>query len=144
MRRAADANILINTCRLSAQRYTFAYQEPIPVEQLVRNLCDTKQASPNRPPCDICVSFLCFYSQGKCEPFVFLVHRLLPTHLCCAWTLARQAQLPCHHLGTTRETETQIQFTTGIHTVRWPEAIRRLSALCGMVSTQPSHPGRVT
>uniref|UniRef100_A0A7S1WYT3 Proteasome subunit alpha type n=1 Tax=Tetraselmis chuii TaxID=63592 RepID=A0A7S1WYT3_9CHLO len=39
----ADANILINTCRLSAQRYTFAYQEPIPVEQLVRNLCDTKQ-----------------------------------------------------------------------------------------------------
>mmetsp|Transcript_15862 Transcript_15862/g.44360 ORF Transcript_15862/g.44360 Transcript_15862/m.44360 type:complete len:254 (-) Transcript_15862:138-899(-) len=39
----ADANILINTCRLSAQRYTFAYQEPIPVEQLVRGLCDTKQ-----------------------------------------------------------------------------------------------------
>eukprot|EP00873_Tetraselmis_striata_P044819 jgi/Tetstr1/465083/TSEL_009811.t1 len=39
----ADANILINTCRLSAQRYLFAYQEPIPVEQLVRNLCDTKQ-----------------------------------------------------------------------------------------------------
>uniref|UniRef100_A0A061QSZ7 Proteasome subunit alpha type n=1 Tax=Tetraselmis sp. GSL018 TaxID=582737 RepID=A0A061QSZ7_9CHLO len=39
----ADANILINTCRLSAQRYLFAYQEPIPVEQLVRSLCDTKQ-----------------------------------------------------------------------------------------------------
>jgi hypothetical protein len=40
---AADANILINTCRLTAQRYYFAYQEPMPVEQLVRALCDTKQ-----------------------------------------------------------------------------------------------------
>lgn len=40
---AADANILINTCRLQAQRYLLTYQEPIPVEQLVRGLCDTKQ-----------------------------------------------------------------------------------------------------
>eukprot|EP00775_Hariotina_reticulata_P009034 gene9034-9205_t len=39
----ADANILINTCRLTAQRYYYAYQEPMPVEQLVRALCDTKQ-----------------------------------------------------------------------------------------------------
>uniref|UniRef100_A0A383WPX1 Proteasome subunit alpha type n=1 Tax=Tetradesmus obliquus TaxID=3088 RepID=A0A383WPX1_TETOB len=39
----ADANILINTCRATAQRYYFAYQEPMPVEQLVRALCDTKQ-----------------------------------------------------------------------------------------------------
>jgi 20S proteasome subunit alpha 3 len=39
----ADANILINTARLSAQRYTLAYQEPMPVEQLVQSLCDTKQ-----------------------------------------------------------------------------------------------------
>eukprot|EP00877_Chromochloris_zofingiensis_P007879 jgi/Chrzof1/3344/Cz12g21180.t1 len=39
----ADANILINICRLAAQRYFFAYQEPIPVEQLVRSVCDTKQ-----------------------------------------------------------------------------------------------------
>mmetsp|Transcript_6330 Transcript_6330/g.13992 ORF Transcript_6330/g.13992 Transcript_6330/m.13992 type:complete len:253 (-) Transcript_6330:445-1203(-) len=39
----ADANILINMCRLSAQRYFFAYQEPMPVEQLVRSVCDTKQ-----------------------------------------------------------------------------------------------------
>eukprot|EP00249_Psilotum_nudum_P030402 c42999_g1_i1 orf=421-1173(-) len=39
----ADANILINTARLQAQRYCFAYQEPIPVEQLVQSLCDTKQ-----------------------------------------------------------------------------------------------------
>ncbi|EIE20105.1 20S proteasome alpha subunit C [Coccomyxa subellipsoidea C-169] len=39
----ADANILINKCRLAAQQYEFAYQEPIPVEQLVRSLCDNKQ-----------------------------------------------------------------------------------------------------
>lgn len=42
---AADANILVNICRLAAQRYLFAYQEPMPVEQLVRSVCDTKQAS---------------------------------------------------------------------------------------------------
>lgn len=41
--RAADANIIINTARLSAQRYLFAYGEPIPVEQLVRAVCDSKQ-----------------------------------------------------------------------------------------------------
>lgn len=40
----ADANIIINQCRISAQRYLFTYQEPIPVEQLVRNICDIKQA----------------------------------------------------------------------------------------------------
>lgn len=39
----SDANILINTCRLAAQRYLYAYQEPMPVEQLVRTLCDHKQ-----------------------------------------------------------------------------------------------------
>ena len=42
---AADANILINSCRLAAQQYTYTYQEPIPVEQLVRALCDQKQVS---------------------------------------------------------------------------------------------------
>ena len=39
----ADANILINTCRLAAQRYMFQYQEPMPVEQLVQQICDQKQ-----------------------------------------------------------------------------------------------------
>ncbi len=39
----ADANTLVNMCRLAAQRYLFAYQEPMPVEQLVRYVCDTKQ-----------------------------------------------------------------------------------------------------
>lgn len=39
----ADANILINYARLSAQRYLLTYQEPIPAEQLVQQLCDLKQ-----------------------------------------------------------------------------------------------------
>jgi len=39
----SDANILINTSRLQCQRYLFTFQEPIPVDQLVRGLCDTKQ-----------------------------------------------------------------------------------------------------
>lgn len=39
----ADANILINTARLTTQRYRFAYQEPMPVEQLVQALSDHKQ-----------------------------------------------------------------------------------------------------
>lgn len=42
---AADANILINICRMAAQRYLYAYQEPMPVEQLVKSVCDTKQVS---------------------------------------------------------------------------------------------------
>jgi len=39
----ADANILINNARTSAQRYMFQYQEPSPVEGLVQSLCDLKQ-----------------------------------------------------------------------------------------------------
>ncbi|KAL6074786.1 Proteasome subunit alpha type-4 [Balamuthia mandrillaris] len=39
----ADANILLNYARLAAQRYLFTYQEPIPIEQLVQQICDTKQ-----------------------------------------------------------------------------------------------------
>jgi len=40
----ADANILINQARLHAQRYRFSYQEAQPVEQLVQQLADEKQA----------------------------------------------------------------------------------------------------
>ena len=40
----ADANILINYARLTAQRYTYQYQEPQPVEQLVQGVCDLKQS----------------------------------------------------------------------------------------------------
>lgn len=39
----SDANILINYARLEAQRYTFQYQEPIPIEQLLSRVCDLKQ-----------------------------------------------------------------------------------------------------
>ncbi|KAF3649653.1 Proteasome subunit alpha type-4 [Capsicum annuum] len=39
----SDANILINTAMVQAQRYTFSYQEPMPVEQLVQSVCDTKE-----------------------------------------------------------------------------------------------------
>lgn len=41
---AADANIIINHCRIAAQRYLYTYQESMPVEQLVKSICDTKQA----------------------------------------------------------------------------------------------------
>lgn len=40
---SADANILINQCRVAAQRHLFTYQEPMPCEQLVRLICDMKQ-----------------------------------------------------------------------------------------------------
>jgi len=39
----ADANIVINYARLSAQRFLFQYQEPSPVEGLVRTVSDLKQ-----------------------------------------------------------------------------------------------------
>ncbi len=39
----ADANILINYARLAAQRYTYTYQELIPVEHLVQSITDIKQ-----------------------------------------------------------------------------------------------------
>eukprot|EP00730_Choanoeca_flexa_P015881 TRINITY_DN7395_c0_g1_i2.p1 TRINITY_DN7395_c0_g1~~TRINITY_DN7395_c0_g1_i2.p1 ORF type:complete len:276 (+),score=55.60 TRINITY_DN7395_c0_g1_i2:34-828(+) len=40
----ADANILVNYLRLSAQRHLLTYQEPIPIESLVTMVCDQKQA----------------------------------------------------------------------------------------------------
>lgn len=40
----ADANILINEARLLAQRYTYKYHEPIPVEQLVQHVCNYKHS----------------------------------------------------------------------------------------------------
>jgi 20S proteasome subunit alpha 3 len=39
----ADANILVNQCRLYSQQHFLKYQEPILVETLVQNLCDLKQ-----------------------------------------------------------------------------------------------------
>jgi len=40
----ADANVLVNEVRLIAQRYFLQYQAEMPVEQLVAQLCDIKQA----------------------------------------------------------------------------------------------------
>ena len=40
----SDANILIDHARLTCQRYKYAYNEPIPVEQLVQTLCNIKQS----------------------------------------------------------------------------------------------------
>jgi len=40
----ADANILINQARLGSQRYLYQYQSPMPVEQMVKSICDYKQA----------------------------------------------------------------------------------------------------
>lgn len=40
----ADANILVNYLRLTAQRHLLTYQEPIPLESLVTLVCDQKQA----------------------------------------------------------------------------------------------------
>jgi len=39
----SDANILLNYARLEAQRYTYGYQENIPIEQLLMRVCDLKQ-----------------------------------------------------------------------------------------------------
>ncbi|KAK8935031.1 Proteasome subunit alpha type-4 [Platanthera guangdongensis] len=43
----SDTNILINTARVRAQRYIFAYQEPVPVEQLVQSLCEPNRDTPS-------------------------------------------------------------------------------------------------
>lgn len=40
----ADANILINNARVTAQRYIYTYDESMPVEQLVQRTCNYKQA----------------------------------------------------------------------------------------------------
>ena len=39
----ADANSLINYARLHAQQYELSYQEPMPIEILVQQICDVKQ-----------------------------------------------------------------------------------------------------
>lgn len=40
----SDANILVNYCRLAAQKYELVYQEKQPCEQLVQQVCNYKQA----------------------------------------------------------------------------------------------------
>eukprot|EP00904_Undaria_pinnatifida_P008812 jgi/Undpi1/5060/HiC_scaffold_19.g08412.m1 len=40
----ADANLLVNYARVSAQRYLYQYGEQVPLEQLVKEVCNYKQA----------------------------------------------------------------------------------------------------
>jgi len=40
----SDANILINQARLGSQRYLYTYQEQMPIEQIVKSICNYKQA----------------------------------------------------------------------------------------------------
>lgn len=39
----ADANLLVNHARVSAQRYLYQYGEQMPLEQLVKEVCNYKQ-----------------------------------------------------------------------------------------------------
>jgi 20S proteasome subunit alpha 3 len=39
----SDANNLINYARMAAQQHLYTYNENMPAEELVRNLCDMKQ-----------------------------------------------------------------------------------------------------
>ena len=41
---SSDAAILIQQARLGAQRYLYSYQEPVPVEQIVKSICNYKQS----------------------------------------------------------------------------------------------------
>ncbi|XP_049850744.1 proteasome subunit alpha type-4-like [Schistocerca gregaria] len=39
----SDANVMVNYARMTSQRYIYTYQEPCPIEHLVRTICDLKQ-----------------------------------------------------------------------------------------------------
>lgn len=40
----SDANTLVNNIRVNSQRYLYRYQEAMPIEELVRNVCNYKQS----------------------------------------------------------------------------------------------------
>lgn len=75
----SDANILINTARVQARRYAYAhknqcYQEPMPVEQLVQSLCDTKQGALHTiwwASSIWCFVSLCGLGQKLCFPALY-------------------------------------------------------------------------
>ncbi|KAJ2494657.1 Proteasome subunit alpha type-3 [Coemansia sp. RSA 1836] len=83
---AADANILINQSRATAQRYLLKYDSPMPVEQLVRRLCDLKQGYTQygglRP---FGVSFLC---AGWDSTFGFQLYQSDPAGNYSSWKAA--------------------------------------------------------
>ncbi|KAJ2225458.1 Proteasome subunit alpha type-3 [Coemansia sp. RSA 1722] len=82
----ADANILINQSRIIAQRYLQKFDSPIPVEQLVRRLCDMKQGYTQfgglRP---FGVSFLC---AGWDPAFGFQLYQSDPAGNYSSWKAA--------------------------------------------------------
>lgn len=82
----ADANILIKQSRNIAQRYLLRYDSPIPVEQLVRRLCDMKQGYTQfgglRP---FGVSFLC---AGWDPAFGFQLYQSDPAGNYSSWKAA--------------------------------------------------------
>ncbi|KAJ1816758.1 Proteasome subunit alpha type-3 [Coemansia sp. RSA 2599] len=82
----ADANILINQSRVIAQRYLQRFDSPIPVEQLVRRLCDLKQGYTQfgglRP---FGVSFLC---AGWDPTFGFQLYQSDPAGNYSSWKAA--------------------------------------------------------
>ena len=58
------------TARLAAQRYSLTYQEPIPVEQLIINLCDRKQGYTQvNMLCMRCVLLMGSVQFGGLRPF---------------------------------------------------------------------------
>ena len=127
----SDANILINTARVTAQRHTFTYAEPMPVEQLVQSLCDTKQAR----TCGVC------YTRGLAQARVFScagVHtvwrpaplwRLLPLR-----RLGRGARLP----AVPERPQRQLRRLEGDRHRHAPGSL--LATLCALASDAALHP----
>jgi hypothetical protein len=81
---AADANILIDHCRVAAQQYFLTYQEPMPCEQLVRLLCDVKQGYTQRGgqrPFGVSLLYAGWYG---CKSLLTCMPSL--SSLLCLWT----------------------------------------------------------
>jgi 20S proteasome subunit alpha 3 len=64
---ASDANLLINYCRLSAQRYLLRYDQPIPVEQLLQQVCDLKQGYTQYGGAFVCFVTRSSVIRGRCR-----------------------------------------------------------------------------
>jgi 20S proteasome alpha/beta subunit len=85
----ADANILINSARLEAQRFQYGYQEPIPIEQLVVRVCDIKQGYTQYGGMYFACSRLLIVLGGKYCAQSFLKSYCAPFKSCmftCLWS----------------------------------------------------------
>ncbi len=147
---AADANILINSCRLAAQRYYFAYQEPMPVEQLVQTICDTKQvrcllpqryeqAHPTAGTASAPASKL------GCQPPLPSSTSRCPYNAVAVLVLQLGSGCACANILTTGASVHVLQWcrvrarlcvSAGLHTVRWATAVRCLYPLRRLVSSE--------